>query len=113
VKESLDRIQIQIQIQLELELELSRAYALRLPCALGVALICPPCSCTSQQRTPESQFPETKMLDVGLQERLLIPSFPADGTLQSVGAIDEGRAAAPPPAPKADIVLLVRLLCLV
>jgi hypothetical protein len=53
------------------------------------------------------------MFDVGLQERLLIPSFPACGTLQSAGAIDEGRAAvAPPLAPKADIVLCLLLCCL-
>jgi hypothetical protein len=48
-----------------------------LPCALGVAMIWPLCSCTSQQRIPESQFPETKMFAVGLHVRVLTPSLPA------------------------------------
>jgi hypothetical protein len=48
------------------------------------------------------------MFEVGLHERLLIPSFPACGTLQSAGAIDEGRAvAAPGLAPKADIIYVL------
>jgi hypothetical protein len=53
------------------------------------------------------------MFDVGLHERLLIPSFPACGTLQSVGAIDDGRPGGALGAPKPDIVICVLCVGLV
>jgi hypothetical protein len=59
--------------------------------AFGEAKICCPLLWTSQQRTPESQLDDTKKLAVGLQFNDEMPSVPAWGTLQSVGAIDAGR----------------------
>lgn len=65
-----------------------KRHSLNLLCAFGLACIRPPCSCTSQHDTVESQLLLTKMLAVGLQHKLLMPSEPALGTLQSFGSID-------------------------
>lgn len=74
---------------------------MNLPWALGATCTLLPDVCASQHRTPPSQLDETKILAVGLQLRLLIPSFPACGTLQSLGAI--GVTAGAAGAPNADI----------
>ena len=73
-----------------------------LPCALGFAWMRPPCSATSQQLTEPSQQLATRMLAVGLQERLEMPSFGTDGNRQSVEAMPpmEGDCG----EPKVDIV---------
>lgn len=67
-------------------------------------MIWPLCSWTSQHRIPESQFPDTRMLAVGLHVRLLIPSFPACATLWSFGAIELGRVGAGGDIPNVDMI---------